>query len=145
VTAARFTRVLIDTGPLVAIWDRSDQHHALCTETLRLIQPPLWTTWPVLTEAAWLLRDQPQGLQRLYRGAETGFFRIAPLEESSLVDIAALQKRFQSLRPQLADMSLLLLAEREQNSTIFTLDRRDFSVMQKKSRSRFALLPESLH
>jgi len=145
VTASVFTRVLIDTGPLVAIWDRSDQHHALCTETLRLIQPPLWTTWPVLTEVAWLLRDQPQGLHRLYGGVETGFFRIAPLEESALAQIAVMQKRFQSLRPQLADMTLLLWAEQQQPSTIFTLDRRDFSVMQKKSRSQFALLPETLH
>jgi uncharacterized protein len=139
-----FTHVLVDTGPLVAILDRSDRYHDLCTETLRLIQPPLLTTWPVLTEVAWLLRDQPKGLQTLYAGVQTGFFRIAPLPETGLAEIAAIQKRFQTLRPQLADMTLLLLVEKEKWSTIFTLDRRDFSVMQKKTRPKLVLLPETL-
>jgi uncharacterized protein len=137
-------QVLVDAGPLVAILDRSDQHHAVCTETLRQIQPPLLTTWPVLTEVAWLLRDQPKGLQRLYAGVESGFFRIIPLEETDLAEIATLQNRFATLRPQLADLTLLLLAEREKWSTLFTLDRRDFSVIQKKSRPRLVLLPERL-
>jgi len=144
VSNPKFTHVLVDTGPLVAILDKSDKHHALCSETLRLIQPPLLTTWPVLTEVAWLLRDQPKGLQILYTGVQTGFFRIAGLPESGLADIAAIQKRFQTLRPQLADMSLVLLAEMEKWNTIFTLDRRDFSVMQKKTRPKLLLLPETL-
>ena len=143
-TVSKFKQVLVDTGPLVAILDRSERFHALCCETLRLIQPPLLTTWPVLTEVAWLLRDQPKGLQSLYTGVQTGFFRIAALPESGLADLAAIQKRFQTLRPQLADMSLVLLAEMEKWDTIFTLDRRDFSVMQKKTRPKLILLPETL-
>jgi len=136
--------VLVDTGPLVAILDRSDQYHETCREMLRQIQPPLITTWPVLTEVAWLLRDEPKGLQRLYSGVETGFFRIAELSGEELSELAVLAKRFQTLRPQLADLSLLLVAEREKLEAIFTLDRRDFTVLQKKSRQKFILLPERL-
>ncbi|MEX0726807.1 MAG: PIN domain-containing protein [Planctomycetaceae bacterium] len=138
------SRVLIDTGPLVAILDRSDQYHHLCTETLRTIQPPLWTTWPVLTEAAWLLRNLPRGLQQLYGSVESGLLQIAHLPESSLAEVAKLQKRFQSLQPQLADLTLLFVAEHETCPAIFTLDRRDFVVMQKKSRSSLVLLPEAI-
>jgi uncharacterized protein len=142
VTPTVHIRVLVDTGPLVAILDRGDQYHAKCRETLRLIQPPLLTTWPVITEAAWLRRNQPRGLQQLFSAAETGFLRILPLEEAALGEMAAVQKRFSALALQVADMSLLLLAEREAKSTIFTLDRRDFSVIQKKSRRKIVLLPE---
>jgi predicted nucleic acid-binding protein len=102
------------------------------------------TTWPVLAELTWLLRDQPKGLQRLYSGVRTAFFRIISLPESALAEIATLQKRFQSLQPQLADLSLLLAAVQQKLNTIFTLDRRDFSVIQKKSRPRLILLPETL-
>jgi uncharacterized protein len=138
-----FANVLVDTGPLVAIFDRSDQHHGICLATLKLIQPPMWTTWPVLTEVAWLLRDQHRGLQLLWTGVESGLLRIALLPETALVEMATIRKRFSSLSLQLADMSLLFIAEREQRTAIFTLDRRDFTVVQKKSRKR-VLLPEKL-
>lgn len=136
--------VLVDTGPLVAIFDRSDNHHAVCLETLKVIQPPMWTTWPVLTEAAWLLKDDPKGLQRLWTCVETGLLRIASLLESDLAEMAAVQKKYAALSLQLADMSLLLVAERDQRTMIFTLDRRDFSPIQKKSRGKLRLLPETL-
>lgn len=138
------THVIVDTGPLVAILDRSDHHHVICLETLKIIQPPMWTTWPVLTEVAWLIREQPKGLQRLWTLVETGLLRIANLPESCLSEMAQIQKRFPTLHLQLADMTLLLVAERDERKTIFTLDRRDFSVIQKKSRGKLKLLPASV-
>ena len=58
--------ILVDTGPLVALFDRSDAQHARCLRTLQSIRVPLWTTVPVLTEAFHMLEpasgasDQPR-------------------------------------------------------------------------------------
>ena len=139
----RWSRVLADTGPLVAILDESDSHHEHCTETLRLIQPPLLTCWPVLTEAAWLLRRERTAISKLLAGVEAGLLQILDVQGSELAAIDKLLIRYRDLTPQLADLTLVYLAQREDLETIFTLDRRDFSVFRKKGRSGFQLLPES--
>lgn len=58
-------RVLIDTGPLVAIVSARDASHRTCVEQLQELTPSLYTCWPVLTEAAWLLRRYPGAIRQL--------------------------------------------------------------------------------
>lgn len=121
-------RVLVDTGPLVALFSRRDEHHKRCHDELRSLRPPLLACWPVLTEAAWLLRKRPQSLQQLLKGFDEGLFALAILDEKAPRWIAAVLQRYEELAAQLADAALMYLAEREEIETIFTLDRRDFTV-----------------
>jgi hypothetical protein len=111
---------------------------------LRRIQPPLLTCWPVLTEAAWLLREDPAAVSRLYQGAEAGLFRVLDIGAEGLTEIEKLYVKYRSLLPELADLALVHLAHREGLKTVFTLDRRDFSVYRWKGRAGFHLLPEQL-
>ena len=135
------TGVLVDTGPLVALLSRRDARHAACVEQLREIVPPLMTCWPVITEAAWLLRREPAAVQELLGGFDTGLLRLGVLEKDALPHVADFLRRYRSVGAQLADAALVYLAEREGIETIFTLDRRDFSIYRKHDGRSFHLLP----
>ena len=134
-------RVLVDTGPLVAILSAADEHHETCVEALRHLPGPLLSCWPVITEAAWLLRRYPRAVQQLLENLDGGFVELLPLAGAEAKAIARVMKRFASIRPQLADAALVHLAEREGVDTIFTLDQRDFSVYRTSHRRAFHIVP----
>lgn len=134
--------MLVDTGPLVAILSRNDAHHHSCVEQLQTLAPPLLTCWPVMTEAAWLLRQQPFAVQRLLTSFTAGWIKLLPLGEEAALPIAKILHRYRKLGAQLADAALLYLAEREELDTIFTLDRRDFSTYRLSGNRKLHLLPE---
>jgi len=133
--------VLIDTGPLVAIFLRTEQHHEICVEQLRTVKPPLLTCWPVITEAAWLLRRSRTAIQQLLGAFNSGLLRLLSLEQDAVPWIAAFLHKYRSLGPDLADAALVYLAERDGIDTVFTLDRRDFSVYRLAGNRRLELLP----
>ena len=134
-------RVLVDTGPLVAILSRADQYHEICIETLRHLPGPLFSCWPVITEAASLLRAYPTAVQQLLRSADSGFLELLPLAGEEGKALAEVMKAYAGIRPQLADAALVYLADREGIDTIFTLDRRDFSVYRSGGKRPFRTVP----
>jgi predicted nucleic acid-binding protein len=139
---AVYRRVLLDTAPLVAIVNLHDSEHGRCVKTLSLIDGPLVTCWPVITEATWLLRHNPKAVRQLLAGPKLAAFTILELGDSDLPDIDRLFGQYADLSPQLADVALLHLAQREGLETVFTLDRRDFRVFRLQERRRLRLLPE---
>lgn len=135
-------RVLVDTGPLVAILSDADEHHEACVEMLHSLPGPLFSCWPVITEAVWLLRRFPTAVDRLLRSLHSGFLEILPLTSLEAEGIAKIINRYANLRPQLADAALVYLAIRDNIDTVFTLDRRDFSVYRGARNRPFKLIPE---
>ena len=135
-------RVLLDTGPLVAILSERDEHHDACVEQLRQLTPPLLTCWPVITEAAWLLRLDVTAVQRMLAGFDVGLLELLPLGEEAAPWVSDFVTRYSNLGVQLADACLVYLAEREGIQTVFTLDRRDFTVYRFGKNKSFTLIPE---
>ena len=132
---------LVDTGPLVAIASARDQYHQICVEQLRLLQPPLLTCWPVITEAAWLLRHQPSAVERLLGSFEVGLLRLLILDEKAPRWLAEFLTRYRKMGAQIADGALVHLAEREGIDTVFTLDRRDFLIYRLADGRSLRILP----
>ena len=131
----------MDTGPIVAILAEADEHHGRCVAQLRELRAPLLTCWPVLTEAAWLLRHHPAATAKLFAAFETGVLELAPLDASDIPSMAAILTKYRTLGVQLADAALLHLANRESIDAVFTLDRRDFEVFRLRGGKRLRLIP----
>jgi predicted nucleic acid-binding protein len=134
-------RVLVDTGPIVAILSRRDQYHGVCVAALRDLPGPLFTCWPVITEAAWLLRRDSNAVQQLLNSIDTGFLELIPLTTTDAKPIASILKKYRDIRIQLADAALVHLAGRNGLDTIFTLDQRDFSVYRLPKGRTFRTIP----
>lgn len=136
-------RLLVDTGPIVALLDRRDAHHAACKSQVAQHKGPLLTCWPVITEAAWLLRNDVPAIKRLFRSIESGLFELMDLDRRAAGWIGEFMERYQNLGTQVADAALLYLAERDRIETIFTLDRRDFSVYRTSAGASLKIVPET--
>jgi len=95
----------------------------------------------VITEAAWLLRVYPTAIARLLSCFNGRPFELAPLNETDLPGIAAILAKHKGLGIQLADASLVHLANREGIETLFTLDRRDFGVLRLARGKKLRLIP----
>ena len=133
--------VLVDTGPLVALLDRSDRYHLTCQETLSSLDDSLVTVWPVVTETMYMLRAYWQAQEALWEMIEMGAVEILPLGIDDVPRMKQLMRKYRDLPMDLADAALVRVAEREQLRRIFTLDRRDFQIYRPSRIGRFVILP----
>jgi hypothetical protein len=133
--------VLVDAGPLVALIDAGDAHHHACVRTLGSIRDPLITVWPAFTEAMYLLGESWRGQKALWSRIEIDALSLAPLDASDAPRMRELMEKYRDLPMDLADAALVRVAERENLTRIFTLDRRHFSIYRPGRRRRFAILP----
>jgi uncharacterized protein len=113
---------IADTGFLVAYWSRRDEHHVWARSLV--LQPPLITCAPVLTEAAYLLGSEEPLLQMLEDGDMTSAFDL----DAQAPRLMKWLTKYADADPGLADACVVRLAELHPRAEILTTDRRDFSV-----------------
>lgn len=133
--------VLVDSGPLVAVLDKSDDWHQICRKTLETLSDPLVTVWPVMAEASYLLRASIDAQSRLLNWIQNGSIRLASLDGDDVPRIRELMLKYHDLPMDLADAALVRVAERDHIPRVFTLDRRDFEVYRPARIARFRILP----
>ena len=123
---------ICDTGPLIAYLNRRDPYHDWAVQVMQQLRPPLLTCEPVLTEAAYFLREDRLDLDPLFQLIERGALRIAFDLESHWPRVRTLMARYQ--RMDLADAAVVVMCERQASSQVLTVDRRDFSVYRRNDR-----------
>lgn len=129
--------ILVDTGPLVALFDPADGSHMRCNETLAAINRPTATTTPVLTEAFHLLGPASIGARRLMDFVSDGGLRVLHLDDSALGRVFELMVQYADAPMDFADASLVALAEQFDLRTVFTIDRADFTFYRIKRGHRY--------
>lgn len=135
--ADRSAGVLVDTGALVALFDRADPQHAAVTAWLAGCHATLHTVEAVLSEASFFL---PARLRpALARVAQQGVLQVHALDAAAHGRLVQLFEKYRDQDPDWADMALVWLAESQGLNRIATLDVVDFSVYRIHGRSRFQL------
>jgi uncharacterized protein len=133
--------ILVDSGPLVALIDRSDSHHETCKATLQSLTDPLLSAWPVVTEAMYLLAFSWRAQEGLWELLTSQALVLAPLDHTDAPRLRDLMHKYRDLPMDLADAALVRIAERERLRRVFTLDRRHFTLYRPARLGRFVTLP----
>jgi uncharacterized protein len=133
--------LLLDTGPLVALLDRSQNRHHACVDFYREWEGPVVTTEAVLTEASHLLSGVPGGIAACIDFVLRGVI-LAPTTQASLQRCRKLILKYADLPMDFADSTLVILAEDLNTDLIFTLDR-DFALYRIRARKPFRIAPSS--
>jgi hypothetical protein len=133
---------LTDAGPLIAIIDADEADHDACMESLNQISVPLVTTWPAFTEAMYLLARAGgiRAQRALWRLVQTNRLVVADLSPSVVDRSARLMDQYADRPMDLADATLVALAEERGQRRIFTLDT-DFQIYRFRGRQRFETIP----
>ena len=140
--------ILADAGFFYALADADDAWHSRARQALATQAEGWITTWPVLTEATHLLTRWigADAAQALLRDVAAGGIAVWQWAAPQTERLASLMERYASLPMDLADASLVLLAEHLGHGRILTTDERDFGAYRFKSREPFQnLLAEGAH
>ncbi|MGM0381351.1 MAG: type II toxin-antitoxin system VapC family toxin [bacterium] len=134
--------ILTDAGPLIALIDRDEPDHKKCVKVLSDYSSPMITTAPVFTEATYILGDAGgwEAQEILWIMVEREVLQILPFESSDWTRSRSLMKKYQDQPMDLADATLLTVAERKDFETIFSLDS-DFYVYRKDNGDNLTVIP----
>lgn len=133
---------LTDTGPLVALIDADEPDHESCVLALRQLALPLVTTCSAFTEAMYLLgrAGGAAGQQALWRLVLNRRLKVVEPSLEVLERSAALMVKYADRPMDLADATLVALAEERGQRRIFTSDN-DFRIYRIHGRRRFEIIP----
>jgi predicted nucleic acid-binding protein len=115
---------LTDAGPLVALVDAGEPDHERCRDALDVLPLPLTTSWPAFTEAIYLLGRAAgwPAQEALWKLVERSMLMLADLTSELTARAAELMRRYHDHPMDLADATLVALAEYRDDKLIFSLD-----------------------
>ena len=132
-------RAIVDTGPLVAFFDRSERYHAWTTGRIEELEAPLLVCEPVLTEALYLLARFPGAQDTMLDLLQIGGLELAFRLTEHVGPIRRLMRKYRDTPMSLADACVVRMAEIHEEHSVLTLDS-DFTVYRKHGRTPVRLM-----
>ena len=136
--------IVVDTGMLYATADRSDAHHRASANLLREADAPLVIPITVIVETSFLVERHlgPQAEGSFLSSLTTGGVTVDRLDDPDFNRMAELVVQYADLRLGAVDASVVAVAERVGATTLYTLDRRHFSIVRPRHVDHFTLAPD---
>ncbi len=132
-------QLLIDTGIFVALASYRDAHHEKAKQMLKSTERMEWiTTWPVIVETCYMLgKVSPLESEKFLDMYFYGAFSVFELSKDQVPRIQELMRKYIDLPMDLADASLVILAEHIGHGKILSTDKRDFNAYRWKNHHPF--------
>src|SRR5215475_3629695 len=124
------TVAIVDTGPLVALFDRAERHHHWVAERFDELDAPLLVCEPVLAEAMYLLSRYPKAQDALLELIANGALLVALRVDEHVDTLRKLLRKYKDTPMSLADACVVRMSELHDQHAILTLDS-DFLIYRK--------------
>jgi predicted nucleic acid-binding protein len=130
---------VVDTGPLVAFFDRAERNHGWVVERIEELEAPLLVCEPVLTETMYLLGRYPLAQEALFELLQNGALNLAFEIKENIGALRKLMQKYRDTPMSLADACVVRMAEIHERHSVLTLDT-DFIVYRKHGRIPLTLI-----
>lgn len=132
-------RMLVDTGPLVAVLNASDEHHTWALGVFAELEPPLFTCEAVLSECQFVLSDRERNPLAILEWVRRGIIQLDFCAGPEIDRLIALQRSYRNLPMDFADACLVRMAELQPRSRVITTDSH-FKIYRRNARRQIPLL-----
>ena len=118
---------IIDSEPLIALFDKDDKYHLKLLNFMKSFNGKLITTWSVVTEVTHMLSFNISVQLNFLKWIELGAITIYQIEQSELTNIIKMMQKYSDIPMDLADITLMYVAQKENIKNIISIDS-DFDI-----------------
>ena len=133
--------VLMDTGPWVALIDRSEERHIECVEWFRNFRGTILSSEAVFTEVLYLLSFSFKAQSAAIDFVLNGAILLVPSSLESVKRVKRLMEKYKDIPMDYADATLVSIAEDLSIQHVVSFDAKDFGIYRMSSKQPFVVLP----
>ena len=120
-------KTIIDSGPLIALFDRSDKYHSKVLDFIKSYKGKLITSWAVITEVSHMLDFNLQVQIDFLKWCEVGGIEVYDISQTEISSIRIMMEKYIDVPMDLADVTLMYIANKENIKNIVSIDS-DFDI-----------------